>query len=283
MATTADEFREILNADGTIDMNRLRDVSRHGVAAEVRGDVWKYLLGVSKPDKSQAATDRRKMAEEYHDLVKSSESLHQIKNDILRYTRRQSDLSVPNLREKAERVLSSFFNFKNSTIPYHSGIVSMTIAFFACVSEESDVYFCLKNLVRKIEDKFQGDHIRVDVANFMMLFRSLIPDLYNHFEEEEIHPKEWVISWIRFLLAKELPLSTECLLRLWDSYFSCETPFEIHVYICLAVLEACREELLERDQSDIMLFLQRLPELDMDQIITRAYNIQWMVHERGLM
>eukprot|EP00002_Diphylleia_rotans_P033237 TRINITY_DN7045_c0_g1_i4.p1 TRINITY_DN7045_c0_g1~~TRINITY_DN7045_c0_g1_i4.p1 ORF type:complete len:211 (+),score=35.96 TRINITY_DN7045_c0_g1_i4:43-675(+) len=150
MATTADEFREILNADGTIDMNRLRDVSRHGVAAEVRGDVWKYLLGVSKPDKSQAATDRRKMAEEYHDLVKSSESLHQIKNDILRYTRRQSDLSVPNLREKAERVLSSFFNFKNSTIPYHSGIVSMTIAFFACVSEESDVYFCLKNLVRKI-------------------------------------------------------------------------------------------------------------------------------------
>lgn len=34
-------------------MTKLIDISRHGIPSKVRGEVWKYLLGVSKPDKGE--------------------------------------------------------------------------------------------------------------------------------------------------------------------------------------------------------------------------------------
>jgi len=35
-----------------------------------------------------------------------------------------------------------------------------------------------------------------------MLLRSLHADLYDHFEDEELEPNGWAVSWLEFLLAK---------------------------------------------------------------------------------
>lgn len=40
----------------------------------------------------------------------------------------------------------------------------------------------------------------------MMLFKSFIPDLFKHFEEEEVDMKDFLRSWFSSLLAKELPV-----------------------------------------------------------------------------
>ncbi|EKX51671.1 hypothetical protein GUITHDRAFT_45474, partial [Guillardia theta CCMP2712] len=52
-AATLDEYRDILIADTFVDLTRLKLRAQHGVPAEIRGEVWKYLLDVSKPDKSE--------------------------------------------------------------------------------------------------------------------------------------------------------------------------------------------------------------------------------------
>jgi hypothetical protein len=62
---------------------------------------------------------------------------------------------------------------------------------------------------------------------------------FNHFEEEEVQPSEWAQSWLRWLLSKELPLSS--VIRLWDTYFSANEGLDLHMYVCLAVLTHCNE------------------------------------------
>ena len=52
MASTEEEYREILTSEVFIELDKLRDIARHGVPDHLRGDVWCYLLGVRQPDKS---------------------------------------------------------------------------------------------------------------------------------------------------------------------------------------------------------------------------------------
>ena len=48
----------------------------------------------------------------------------------------------------------------------------------------------------------------------------------------------------------------------------------MHPYVCLAILGACKEELMETEQPELQARLQRLPALDIDMIITQAYHCQ---------
>lgn len=51
MACQEEEFLEMLNEESSIDLIALGEVAKHGVPDAVRGEVWKYLLGVARPDK----------------------------------------------------------------------------------------------------------------------------------------------------------------------------------------------------------------------------------------
>eukprot|EP00166_Cyanidium_caldarium_P003774 ctg_3666.g563 len=53
-----------------------------------------------------------------------------------------------------------------------------------------------------------------------MLFRTLLPDLADFFESEDIDPKRWLHVWLQGLFARgELPMAS--VLRLWDVYLAC--------------------------------------------------------------
>ncbi len=58
-SATVEEFVELLNAEQHVDLQKLRDLARHGVQPSVRGEVWLYLLGVLSDDKGQEMTSVR--------------------------------------------------------------------------------------------------------------------------------------------------------------------------------------------------------------------------------
>ena len=59
------EFQELLTDESHINIGRLREAARYGVPQSVRGEVWKILLFVSKPDKSEELSARKRMQEEF--------------------------------------------------------------------------------------------------------------------------------------------------------------------------------------------------------------------------
>ena len=138
-----------------------------------------------------------------------------------------------------------------------------------------------------------------------MLLRSIVPQLYVHLEEEELEPNKWAVSWLQWLLCKELPF--DCCLRLWVRLLNSLNPCtqaeplqtrirtlqhpkemdlryattiatlnyskaicQLHMFVCLAILETCQNDLIELEQPELYAFLQHLPALDMDRIINKA-------------
>ncbi|CAG8721216.1 4070_t:CDS:2, partial [Acaulospora morrowiae] len=262
MTTSVKEFIEILNAEVYVDLDKLREAARHGVPLEVRGEAWKYLLGVNPADRSQELTSLKDKYEEYLTAEKeNSDIIKRLRGEVSRYQRRVRDVDGTNTAI-FENVIGAYMN-NNRNVDYHPALVHLCGPFVYCIKSESDVYHCFIRLMATLDEHNSTHSINERVANFMTLFREFIPDLYNYFEDEEVDINEWASSWLQFLLAKELQL--EDLMRLWDTYFSIDDPIEFHPFVCLAVLKHTRENLEELEQSEIRTLLLRLPSIDMEQ------------------
>lgn len=57
-----------------VDVPRLRQCAKHGLPDELRCDVWKHLLGVSNPDKSEVAPNEKQLSDEFADVISSISS-----------------------------------------------------------------------------------------------------------------------------------------------------------------------------------------------------------------
>eukprot|EP00899_Mesostigma_viride_P007964 jgi/Mesvir1/17169/Mv07591-RA.1 len=267
------EFEEILNTEMHVDMKRLRELSRGGVPAKIRGRVWMYLLGVSQPDRC--------------------------KGEVKRF-RSHWTAETPGLQSLLERTLCSYLGY-HAHVEYNPRMVYLLAPLLHCLRKESDIFYCFQALMMMLEPRFTTDNsgslgvaessrssspsadelsshqqgggsgggggltvtttsINQEVSKFMTIFRTIQPELYNFFEDEELEPSMWAAPWLQTLLCRELPLP--CVLRLWDTYFSGPEGFNLHPYVCL---------------TELLGFLMHLPGPDMDQVIAKAYNVREQV------
>lgn len=81
MACTEEEFLELLGGEVYVDMEKLADISKYGICDKVRAEVWKYLLEVAKPDKSEEERFKKQQLLEYQDAKKMETQRLQKKSD----------------------------------------------------------------------------------------------------------------------------------------------------------------------------------------------------------
>eukprot|EP00128_Syssomonas_multiformis_P018595 Colp12_sorted_trinity150504_noHs@24184 len=273
MLANLEEFQEVLQSEVYVDMEKLSEMAQYGVPDEVRGEVWKYLLGVVHPDKSKEVSEIKEQSLEYMDYCKDNpEIMNRVRGEVKRYHPEIALFQKPEIRKLFEDVISTYMN-RNSHIEYSPSLIHLCGPLIFVSKSEADVYYLFEALMKKLtEEIFTPENINKAVADFTTFFRMLQPELYSHFEEEELEPNEWAVSWVQYLFAKELQM--ECLLRLWDTYFSTDYGFDLHIYVCLAVLDMYKEELEDFEYSELKGFLQRLPHMNVDKIISHAKNIR---------
>jgi len=283
MATTEEGFRELLYGEVYMDMERMRDLALHGVPSSVRPQVWKYLLGVSRPDPSEAMQLSKFQAQEFEQSLYKSDCSRIIARPLQRFASTRASCCKQNTLGKnsmqtneevvaaLEKIVVAFLN-NNPHAEFNQGMFSLIMPFLFAMKETHDSYLCFESLMKIIDHHYSENPFTHTVAYFLTCFRSVLPELYNYFEEEELDAAEWVVSWLGLLLANALPLN--CVLRLWDTYFAHENPLHLHIYVCLAILMELQEDLMELDHFEIKSYLQRLPSMDIDKIITQAYNVQ---------
>jgi len=281
MSATHEQFRDLLDVEDSVPMEKLADIARHGVPSKIRGEVWKYLLGVSKPDKSEEMKHERKQTAEYNSLDKSisTELVRNIRQQLNRAYSKHEFFQQEMVQQRIINIISSYMNY-NTEKEYHPGMISLITPFVYSQKKESEIFWSFEALLRKIDYHFDDDLMTDKLSRFMMYLRSVHSELFNYFEEEELSPNDWAMSWLKYLLSRELPL--ECIMRLWDTYFSYPDGLDLHIYVCLAILSNCSEELLELEISELKAFLQHLPMMDMDQIISQAYNIRDEIRSNNL-
>jgi hypothetical protein len=216
----------------------------------------------------------------YEGIPKSSsqyniETMKRIKAELLRHSKK----TKTQLTTKMENLINGYINVHHQVLGEERMLVYLCYPFAMVFEKEFEAYWCFERLINMVEELDDQNDLVMNikgkpkrtVSNFIMLFRNLIPELYNHFEDEEVE-FEWCNSWIYGLLSKELPISL--LLRLWDAYFSMPEGLSLHMYICLAILLQCKENLEDMEQSEIKSLLSRLPELDIDQVSSFNFFIQ---------
>lgn len=261
-------------------MGKLIDIARHGIPSKIRGKIWKYLLNVSKPDKVESIKNERKQFQEYNLLDKTTNAdiKRNIMQQFLRINQKLELIQQESIQIKIINVISAYTNYNN--VDYNPSIIYLLLPFVCILETESEIFWCFDSFMKKIENYFIEDPLTDQLSRFMTYFKAIHSELFNYFEEEELSPNDWAMSWLKTLLAKELPL--ECVLRLWDTYFSSSDSFNIHIYICLAILVNCSEELQELEISELKAFLQHLPVMDIDKIISQAYNIKEEIKSSNL-
>ncbi|KAJ2157715.1 hypothetical protein GGF46_004318, partial [Coemansia sp. RSA 552] len=276
-----EELVELLESEVFIDINKLRKCARQGVPDELRGEVWKYLLGVEKSDRANELTQRRARYESYREIDKENvEVSKRVRGEVNRYLARtkKEDLLDPHTAPAVfETVICAYLNCNNH-IEYSPALVQICAPFVITMKAEYDVYSCFERLVDTLSESSLASNINKRVAQFLSYFRTLLPDLYNYFEEEELDVGEWASSWLRNLLAKELP--TACVLTLWDVYFSLPDFIDFHPFVCLAVLQHLKDSLEDLEQSEIRSMLLRLPKLNILRIVSHAHNIRSEIQAR---
>jgi len=103
------------------------------------------------------------------------------------------------------------------------------------LGKEDEAFFCLKALQRLSNDAFPPAQFIHRYALCVSLFRSLLPQLFVHLQSLFVDTSLWLPSWLQFLLSVELPLPA--LLRLWDFYFSDDECVQMHMFVCLGMLQ----------------------------------------------
>lgn len=114
------------------------------------------------------------------------------------------------------------------------------------------------------------------------MFRTLHPELYDHFVAEEVDIHAWATNWLRGLLVEQLP--RKALLRLWDSYFATVDGLALHPFVCLVFLHHLTPELHDCDDAEcIRSVLSSVPPLDIDLVIAHAVTTRDQLRELGIM
>lgn len=90
----------------------------------------------------------------------------------------------------------------------------------------------------------------------------------------------FLIIRVRSLLSRHISMKSIC--RLWEIYFSIND-FDLHLFVCLAILQHYKVTLIELNLSELITFLNYLGDIEVDKIVKIAYNIREYVREKEIL
>lgn len=272
MSATLQEFDEILNAeDGHVDLVKLQEFAAHGIPQKIRGEVWLHLLNVRASHTSQTAEQKRAFKKHYASLdtfVEESVTRGKIEIEAENLSKNQPKLHNPRVRRAMRNTLGAYLNHHGAVFkPYMLHVLGpLAIA----VEEEADLYHAFRALMNRLETLRP---VEERCSDFLALFCFLLGNLSDHLEDQELDPITWVPRLLQGMGTQELPM--ESVLRLWDYYLSIPNGFKLHPFICLALLDKFKEDLLELENIDnnfaFGLFESMSP-IDTANIIVNANN-----------
>jgi len=114
--------------------------------------------------------------------------------------------------------------------------------------------------------------------------REMQPELWYFLHSINLPIQSWLPEWLQTLLAKQLDL--EDVLRLWDTYIAelFSDRLNLHLYVCMALLDFHKDEISSclTSEDALITFFDRLPRVNVDEVVRHARNIREEVRTREL-
>lgn len=245
-----------------------------GVQQRIRGDVWKLCLGIDRENGSKDET----LKLVYKKLAKSIVDLDPVTCGKIRQSLAKGRLNT-----------HRDFCFELFCFESHQQSPGTSMEFLVEISrlvkdamDGNSLYesrsewvlywsakWCLQ--LTLINTKRAGG-IASLMKLFQILFRTCLPELFDHFEEKELYCNEWVLRWLESYYCGVL--TAKNLKRLWDTFICSGFGLNLNVFVAVSLLQNNQSTLRELDYSALKRYLRKLPDQNMDLVITFAYNIR---------
>ncbi|KAJ9440948.1 GTPase-activating protein gyp1 [Diplonema papillatum] len=289
-----DDIKRELEAEMVVDLDRLREASKDGIPVNSRKNVWKYLLLVTTVDKSEEMTLARKKEDEYFGHLKLEGECDLLRSLMTVF--QAQFLANPHeayRRDLARCVLKVFLSSHTCLVAdsvnpvteaaWCRSVTSIVNQFIGVMGDPVSTYHAFANFFERLHGNTTFlALVRDSVATLSMLFRITQPALYQSFDAEEVNPNEWALEWFSTMLAGQLRAND--VRRLWDVYLvDMAEATELHIYVCLALLQIYSERLMELERTGILKLLNNLPPSPMQKVINLARSIREDVLSRELL
>ena len=112
-------------------------------------------------------------------------------------------------REMIERLAVCFLSHQSSNqvlglAQVSPSLIYMLPPFIVCTQDEAEAFYCFRELQQRLARDLSRDDSRLNLrlAQFVTLYKTILPDVNMALEEEEVEVNEWAVSWLRFLLCR---------------------------------------------------------------------------------
>ncbi|VDM97351.1 unnamed protein product [Thelazia callipaeda] len=147
---------------------------------------------------------------------------------------------------------------------------------------EPDTYYCFQILMSEIKDNFIKTLDSSNCGIVVLLKESLLAEfnkklrhcdneVYQHLIDVGIQPQFYAFRWLSLLLSQEFSLPD--VMNIWDSLFASPDRLQFLHWICLAMMEKIRDQLLEGDFTACLKMLQNYRETDVGELIAVAHQM----------
>jgi TBC domain-containing protein kinase-like protein len=230
----------------------------------LRGAIWRVLLDCDTHEAS-AYTDIDREADSSMD--------HQLALDIPRCHQYDWLLSSPAGHTRLRCVLKAWIA-SHPGLTYWQGLDSLCAPFVRLnVTAPHHAYVCFTAFIdRYLTNFFLRDNSEV-IGEYLAVYSQLIaytdPALATHLANIGFIPELYAISWFLTCFAHVFPLDK--LVRLWDVLLRHDS--RMPLCIGAAILLTQRTTLLASDFNSCILRFSDVPDVDVDEVVTRAVSL----------
>eukprot|EP00897_Mesotaenium_endlicherianum_P003037 jgi/Mesen1/2761/ME000017S02126 len=302
---SAEEWASFEDSEGRVpDPKALRKrVFQGGVAADMRCEVWKFLLGYFPFDstREQRAKLVAEKKEEYTLLkaqwqsvtpqqerrfAKFRERRSRVDKDVVRTDRAQAfyegddNPNVGTLR--AILITYSFYNFD---LGYCQGMSDLLAPVLYVMRDEADAFWCFVALMERMAPNFHRDQngMHSQLLALSKLVMLLDAPLHHYLQSVDCLNYFFCFRWVLIHFKREFKY--EDVLCLWEVLWSRHLSEHFHLYICVAILKRHRRSIMD-EQMEFDTLLKYINELsghiELESTLRDAEALCRFAGERGV-
>jgi len=254
-----------INSDGMVQdvPELLEKIFRGGIEENIRGEVWKYLLGYyhwHHPAEVRE-TNRKARVEEYFRMKLQWKSMSedqqnrfaafrerktQIEKDIGRTDRSHPYYLGDNNPNVAllQDILMTYVMF-NFDLGYVQGMSDLLSPILFVMKNEVDAFWCFVGFMDRVASNFEFDQggMKRQLDNLTEIMKYIDPVFYNYLDAKESGNLYFCFRWMLIWFKREFNYSDT--MTMWEVLWTKKPCKNFHLLVCSALLDTEKSAIVE--------------------------------------
>ena len=232
-------------------------------------------------------TNRKKKNENNNNINNNNINNTINKNSNELYSKEEQELLFSLCKEPAKNSKTLYLFFHDEKYISHDLFTIFSNMMFLGIKrlyENPNDMMNNSNLVQEefLNFKVEGQEIDIVYKRALDIYhnklRNYDQELFSNLIKHNIDPTTFMIRWLRCLFCREFTYKVS--IQLWDiifleEFFQSDNKFQFLDYLCVALYENIRDDLLSGHEEDILRILFKYPQIDSPKnLIKNAYKIR---------